>query len=318
MKVFITRKIPNEGINYLKNNGYELDIYPHDKPIPKSILLKKIKDVDAIITLLTDQIDKDVISRMDKCKIIANYAVGYNNIDVKFANEKNIVVTNTPDVLTDATADLAMTLVLTCGRRVIEGEKLIREGKFTGWKPDLLLGIELKNKTFGILGAGRIGCATALRASAFGAKIIYYSRNKNDFLNKKLNAKKVSLNFLLKKSDIISVHLPLTDKTFHLLNSDNLSLVKPSAIIINTARGEIIDENALINLLKHKKIFAAGLDVFENEPNINKKLLKLKNVVLLPHLGSATLDTRNNMALLAAKNVHRVLNGKKALTRVKM
>jgi len=250
------------------------------------------------------------------CKIIANYAVGYNNIDIEYAKNKGITVTNTPGILTDATADLTMALMLSCTRRIIEGDSYLREGKFTSWPPQLLLGMELKGKTLGIIGAGRIGKAVAKRAVGFGLKIIYFNNSRSEDLEENLCARKVSLNILLKTSDIISVHLPLTDRTFHLLNSDNLNQVKKGAIIINTARGEIIDEKVLIKILKQKQLFSAGLDVFENEPNVNKKLMQLKNVVLAPHIGSATVEARTKMAECCANNVVNVLSGKKAITSI--
>jgi glyoxylate reductase len=265
---------------------------------------------------LTERIDPVVIDAMNKCKIIANYAVGYDNIDVKYANSKNIIVTNTPGVLTESTADLTMALVLACARRLPEAEKFLRERKYTHWKPGLLLGVELKDKVFGILGAGRIGTAVALRAQAFGCRIIYFSRSKNKALEKKTDAKKVSLNILLKKSDFVSVHLPSNKSTFHLLDNEKLTLMKLSSILINTARGEIIDEKELIKILKRKKILAAGLDVFENELNINSDLLKLENVILLPHIGSATEKARTDMAMIAVKNVVAVLSDKKPITPV--
>ena len=268
-KVFITREIPDAAIKLLKDKDYSVSVYPKDSPIPAKELYKNVKDADAVISLLSDKIDAAVISKMEKCKIIANYAVGYNNIDVEYAKKKNIVVTNTPDVLTDSTADLAMTLVLICARRVIEAEKFVRDGKFKGWKPKLFLGIEIKDKVFGILGGGRIGTAVAVRAKAFGAKIVYFSRSKSNHLEECTGAKKVSLDTLLKTSDFVSVHLPLTDKTYHILNKEKLSLMKKTSVLINTARGEVVDEKVLIKLLKQKKIFAAGFDVFENEPDIN-------------------------------------------------
>ncbi len=316
MKVFITGNIPDCAEELLKKKKFSVSQYSKDKPIPKKELIKNINGVDGVISLLTDKIDKEIIDKMNDCRIIANYAVGFNNIDVEYAKKKNIIVTNTPDVLTDSTADLAITLALACARKVIEGDKFIHENKFTGWKPRLMLGIELKNKTFGILGAGRIGTATALRAYAFGTKIIYYSRSKNEQLEKKTGARKVSLNYLIKNSDFLSLHVPLNKETRYLLNKEKLKLLKKDAILINTARGEIVDEKALIEILKNKKIFAAGFDVYENEPNINPELLKLSNVVLLPHVGSATEDSRNNMALLAAKNIIAVLSNKKPLTPV--
>ena len=316
MKVYITRIIPQKAIKFLKEKGFAVSSYKKDGPISRKELIKNVRNADAIISLLTDKIDPTVIDEMNNCKIIANYAVGYDNIDVKYANSKNIIVTNTPGVLTDSTADLAMSLTLACARRLLEAEKFLHKGKYTHWKPDLLLGVELRNKIFGILGAGRIGSATAIRAHAFGCKIVYFSRTKNYKLEKKTGAKKVSLNNLLKNSDFVSVHLPSNSETFHLLDKDRLSLLKNSAILINTARGEIIDEKELIKILEKRKIKAAGLDVFENELNINQELLDLENAVLLPHIGSATVNARTSMAMIAAKNVATVLSGKKPLNAV--
>ena len=314
MKVFITKKLPGNIETLLKKNGFDVKVHKNEKPISKEKLMKKSADADALICLLTNKIDKEVIDNFKKCKIIANVAVGYNNIDVDYAAAKKVIVTNTPDILTDATADLTMALLLAAARRFVEGEEMMRTGSFTGWDPNMLLGIELKNKILGIIGAGRIGKALSYRAKAFGMKIIYADKGKNPQFEKEAGAKKATLNELLKKSDFVSVHVPLNEETHHLLNKDNLKLMKKSAVLINSARGEIIDELELIKILKAKKIFAAGLDVFENEPNINPDLLKLKNVVLLPHIGSATLETRSNMALLAAENVIRVLNKKRAKT----
>lgn len=316
MKVFITRELPGEAVDLLRKEKFKIAVYKKDKPIPRKELIKNGKNADAIIALLTDKFDSDLIDKIPKCRIIANYAVGYNNIDIDYATKRRIVVTNTPDVLTDSTSDLAMALILACSRRLVEGEKMIREGKFEGWKPKLLLGIELKNKVVGILGAGKIGTETAIRVKAFKAEIFYFDRNRNIGLEKKTGAIRLSLKILLKKSDIISVHLPLNKGTYHLLNREKLSLLKRSAIIVNTARGEIIDEKELIILLKQKKIFSAGFDVYENEPDINTELLKLDNVVLLPHIGSATEEARREMAVLAVENVINVLNGEKPLTPV--
>jgi glyoxylate reductase len=316
MKVFITREIPETGIILLKKKGFEVSVYKKDQSIPRKEFLKCIKDCDAVISFLTDHIDKEVIDQMKNCKVIANYAVGFNNIDVEYAKSKGILVTNTPDVLTDSTADLTMALVLSCSRLLPQAEEFVRAGKFVGWRAKLFLGIELKNKYFGILGAGRIGTAVAKRAHSFGCKIIYYSNSKNNFLESKLIAKKSSLSSILKKIDILSIHLPLTKHTQNLLNATNLPLLKKSAIVINTARGEIVDEKVLISMLKTEKIFAAGLDVYENEPNIKKEFYNLDNVILLPHIGSATVEARNNMSILAAKNVIAVLSRKRAITPV--
>ncbi|MEP0860812.1 MAG: D-glycerate dehydrogenase [Ignavibacterium sp.] len=315
-KVFITYQIPEIGIELIRKKGFDVKVYSKEKLISRQELIKNVKDADAVISLLTDKIDKDVIDQMKRCKIIANYAVGFNNIDIEYARRKNIIVTNTPDVLTDSTADLAMTLVLACARRLNEGEKIVRERKFKGWRPKLLLGYELKDKTFGIIGMGRIGFAVAKRAYAFGCRIIYYSNKKNPDAENLLNAKKVSLTSLMKNSDIISLHVPLTNKTKNLINSEMLDLLKKNAIFINTARGEVVDEKYLIEILRKKKIFSAGFDVYENEPDLNPELLKLDNVVLLPHIGSATHEARNAMSELAAKNVIVVLSGKNPLTPV--
>jgi len=316
MKVIITDKIPIVAEQLIKRAGFGVKVIKRDKNFSKNVLIKNIKDADAVISLLSDKIDKEVIDNMRRCKIIANYAVGFNNIDLAYAKSKEIIVTNTPDVLTDATADLAMTLILSCARRFHEAEKLVREKKFKGWAPELLLGYDLKCKTLGIIGAGRIGQATALRALGFGLKILYYNRTRKTEFENQTKAKKVSMNLLLKKSDFISIHLPLTNETKLLINRNNMKYLKPNAIVINTARGEIIDEEYLIQLLKSRKIFAAGFDVYENEPKLNPKLLKLENAILLPHIGSATVETRNAMAELAAKNVINVLNHKKVLTQI--
>jgi glyoxylate reductase len=316
MKVFITRKLPGEPEKLLKSNGLQVEVFNSDEPIPRELFLKKTKNVDAVLALLSEKIDREAIDNFSKCKIVANCAVGYNNVDVNYAKEKNLIITNTPNVLTDATADIAAGLIIACARRFHEGEKLIRDKKFFGWKPNMLLGLDLKNKTLGIIGAGRIGFATAKRLKAFGMKIIYYDRNKRMNFDVELAAKKVSLEKLMERSDVISIHLPLTEQTFHLLDKEKLKLMKSTAVLVNTARGEIVEEKYLIHQLQRKKIFAAGFDVYENEPNINPKLLELENVFLLPHIGSATKETRAAMSILAANNIINVLKGKKPLTPV--
>ena len=316
MKVFITREIPEIAFKLLKANKIPFDFYNKDQPIPRKRLLQKVKDCDALISLLTEKIDKELIDQMSRCKIIANYAVGYNNINVNYAKAKQIIVTNTPDVLTESTADLTIALILSCARRIIEGEKFLRNGHYKGWKPKLLLGTELKDKVFGIIGAGRIGSAVANRARSFGTKVIYFDTKQNTKLEKTTNAKKVSLKKLLVNSDIISIHLPLSTKTLHFLDLEKLKLMKFNSILVNTSRGEIINESDLIKILRLKKIMAVGLDVFENEPELNPELLKFPNVIVLPHLGSATREARDGMAELAVKNVINVLKGKPPLTPV--
>jgi len=316
MKVFITRELPEIAFELLRKNKISFDYYKKDQPIPRKLLLQKVNDCDALIPLLTEKIDRELIDQMHNCKIIANYAVGYNNIDIDYAKKKKIIVTNTPDVLTESTADLTLALVLACARRIFEGEKLLRENNYKGWKPKLLLGTELKNKTFGLLGAGRIGSSVAVRAKSFGTNIIYFDKNRRLKLERETGARKVSLNYLLQNSKIISVHLPLNEKTYHLLDVTKLRLLNEHSILINTSRGEIIDESALIKLLQKAKPISVGLDVFENEPNLNPELLKFPNVVVIPHLGSATHEARDGMAELAVKNVINVLNGKAPLSPV--
>ena len=315
-KVFITRQLAGNPELLLKKNGFSVKVFAEDRALSKEEFIKAAKDADGLITSLSDQIDKNIIDGLKKCRIIANCAVGYNNIDISYARKKGIVVTNTPDILTDATADLTAALILACSRRLYEGELMMRKNKFKGWKPQLLLGLDLKGKTVGIIGAGRIGIATARRMKAFGTKIIYYNRNRKEEFEKELDAKKVSLNVLLKSADIISVHLPLNENTFHFLNKTNLNLIKSTAVFVNTARGEVVDEKYLVDMLKKKKIFAAGFDVYEGEPEFNQELLGLNNVFLLPHLGSATIETRSAMSELCVKNIINVLTGKKPVTPV--
>jgi glyoxylate reductase len=316
MKVFITRSLPGNVEKTLRENGHTVVTFKKDKPITKKELIKYARNAGAVISLLTDKIDSEIIDNLKKCKIIANYAAGYNNIDINYAKQKNIIVTNTPDILTNATADIALTLALACSRRAIEGHDFVMKKKFKGWAPNLLLGLEMSGKTIGIIGAGRIGQAVAKRFKAFDTKIIYYNRSRKYDLEKDVGAKKVSLKKLMNDSDIISIQIPSTNETYHLLDKEHLSLLKPNAILINIARGEVVDEKYLIQLLKKGKIHSAGFDVYENEPNLDQDLLKLSNAVLLPHLGSATIETRTKMAQLCAENVIRVLSGRTPKTPV--
>lgn len=317
MKVLITRRLPGNPETLLRKNGFEVYVHPDEEAMSRDEFLRLSKDVDAVMSQLSETIDKEALDNFTKCKIVANCAVGYNNFNVEYARKKKIILTNTPDVLTNATAEIAVGLILCCARRLGEGERFVREGKFTGWKPTLLLGQDLVGKTLGIIGAGRIGIATARRMKGFGVNIIYFNRSKKPEFEKELGAKKVSLDKLMKTADVISIHVPLNEKTRNLVDKEKLSLMKPTAILVNTARGEVIDEKYLIQLLKKKKIFSAGFDVYEGEPKINPDLLKLENVFLLPHIGSATVETRAKMSLLAAQNVISVLKGKGPLTPIK-
>ncbi len=316
MKVFITRKIPEEGIEILRKNALNVEIYPHDRIPEKKEIIEGVKDADALISLLSDKIDREIIDSAPKLKVIGNYAVGYNNIDVEYAKKKGITVVNTPEVLTETTADLAFALILAASRRVVEGDKFLREGKFKGWLPLLMLGKEVYSSTLGIIGAGRIGQAVGRRAKCFNMKILYYSRSRKMEFEKETGAKFVSFETLLKESDIITIHVPLNRNTYHLISDEEMKMMKDGVILVNTARGEIIDEKALIKYLKKGKFFSVGLDVFENEPNINEKLLKFKNVIITPHIGSATEKTRKKMAEMVCNDVARVLSGKEPINRV--
>ncbi len=315
MKVFLTRRIPDDGIKILKNAGLDIEIFPYDRIPKKEEIIAGIKDADALISLLADRIDKEIIDSAPKLKVIGNYAVGYNNIDVEYAKKKGIIVTNTPGVLTDATADLTFALILAAARRVVEGDKFMRQGKFKGWAPMLMLGKDVWGATIGIIGAGRIGQAVAKRAKGFNMRILYYSRKRKEEMNG-LGAKFVSLEELLRESDIITLHVPLTPETRHLIDYKEFELMKEGAILINTARGEVVNEEAMLKALKSGKLFAAGLDVFYNEPKVNPELFKMDNVVLTPHIGSATERTRRKMAEMVCIDVVRVLRGEKPENRV--
>lgn len=308
-KVVITRKIPKAGIILLEKKFNNIRIISEGDFCSRESLLKEIKDADALLSLLTEKIDKEIINTGKKLKIIANYAVGYNNIDIDYAAEKGISVTNTPDILTETTADLAIILLASAARRIVEADKFTRAGKFRSWGPELLCGRDIHGKTLGIIGLGKIGKAVAKRAAlGFGMKIFYSDESEQTGLLFK--AERTDLNKLLKESDFISLHVPLTDSTHHLIAEKEFSLMKPTAIFINTSRGPVVDESALIRVLQEKKIYAAGLDVYEKEPTVPQKLRELDNVILAPHIGSASIETRNGMAVMAAQNIIDFFNGK--------
>lgn len=309
--VLVTRNIPRPGIVILRTYCEQVDIHLKDRPMKKSELLQEVKDRDGIVCLLTDTIDREIIEAAKSVKIFANYAVGYNNIDIQMATQKGIMVTNTPGVLTDATADLTWALILSAARRIIESDRYTRSGKFTGWGPMLLLGSGVAGKTLGIIGAGRIGTAVAQRAAGFQMKIIYVDEKPNPYLEKSLGAIKVSLSDLLAQADYISLHIPLLPETKHLIGKEAFQQTKESAFLINTSRGSVVDEQALVLALKNNQIAGAGLDVYENEPKLTEELKKMDNVILLPHVGSATVEARTQMAVMAAENLIAGLKGEK-------
>ncbi len=309
--IYVTRSIPQPALDKIADAGFDFDVYPEDRVIPREILLKNVGNRDGILCILTDTIDKGVFDKAQKAKIFANYAVGYNNIDIDEASRRGIAITNTPGVLTDATADLAWALLFAAARRIPESDLFLREGKFEGWGPELLLGQEITGKTLGVVGLGRIGQAFAGRAAAFRMKIQYFSRSRNENFEKAYHyeTKFVNLDKLLSTSDFVSLHVPLKPETIHLIGERELKLMQPHSILINTARGPIVDEPALVKALREKWIWSAGLDVFEEEPKVHRDLLKLPNTVLLPHLGSATIDARTRMGLIAVQNMIEFFSG---------
>lgn len=311
-RIFVTRQIPQAAIDKLIHGGMDVEVYPEDKVIPREVLLERVQNRDGILCILTETIDADVLQAASDAKIFANYAVGYNNIDVHEATKRGIAITNTPGVLTDATADLTWALILSTARRIVDSDQYLRAGKFTGWSPLFYLGQDITERTLGIIGLGRIGQAVADRAAAFRMKILYTANSQNSEFenNYPYEIKKVEINDLLKQSDIVSVHVPLKSETTHLISHKELDLMQPHAILINTARGPIVDESALATALKSKTIWAAGLDVFENEPDVHPDLIGLQNAVLVPHLGSATNETREKMGMIAADNLIAFFEGK--------
>jgi len=316
-KVYVARKIPKAGIDMLKKVGFSVEVNPNpERVLPKRELIKKLKGKDAVLTLLTDKIDDEVLKSCPSIKVVANYAVGFDNIDIKSATNNKVVVTNTPEVLTEAVAEHTFALMLAVGRRIAEADRFTRAGKYKVWMPELFLGQSLEGKTLGVIGLGRIGSSVARRAAlGMNMKVLYHTRRRNPKFEKKYGAKAVSIDGLLKKSDVVSIHVPLTKKTRHMISKKQLSMMKPTAILINTARGPIIEEKYLINALKKKQIAGAGLDVFECEPEITCQvhpieLRDLPNTVLTPHIASATHEARNQMAILSAQAIVSVAKNK--------
>lgn len=306
-KVLLTRRLPQPGIELLEKH-VDLSINLLDVPMSKQDMIMGIKDKDGLICLLNDKIDAEVIDTAKHLKIIANYAVGYNNIDVQAATKKKIPVTNTPAVLTETTADFTFVLILSAARRIVEADRYLREGKFKGWAPMLMLGDDVYHKTLGIIGFGRIGRAVAQRAKGFHMKIIYYEpvRLSHD-IEKEYSAEYKSLDDLLNESDFVTIHTLLVESTQHLISEKEFSLMKKTAYMINTARGPVVDEKALVKALKEKRIAGCALDVYEDEPTIEEELIAMPNTILTPHIGSASIETRTKMAMMVAENIITVL-----------
>lgn len=303
-KVFVARPIPEVGVEMLKEK-HEVVINPENKVLSKEELKSAVKGVDAILSLLTDKIDEEVLeSAGDQLKIIANYAVGFDNIDVEAAKQRNVLVTNTPGVLTEAVVEHAIALMFAAAKSIVEADKYIRSGKYKQWEPKGFLGPQLTGKTLAVVGLGRIGSMVAEVAhNGLKMNILYHDVKRNEEFESKVDAKYGELDEVLKQADVVSIHVPLLPATKHLINKEKLSLMKSSAILINTSRGPVVDEKALIEALSSKQIWAAGLDVFENEPQLSPGLSDLPNVVVTPHTASATFEARDAMSKIAAENI---------------
>jgi glyoxylate reductase len=308
-RILITGRLP-EDITASLAEKYVVEANMEDRPFDRQKLLQSILDKDGLISMITDSVDEELLDAASSLKIISHFGVGYNNIDVKAATSRGILVSNTPGVLTDATAELAFALILAVSRRLVACDRITRERLFQYWAPMLFLGREVTGKTLGIIGLGKIGKALALRAKGFSMRVLYHNRNRIDISEEKaLNADYVSLRTLLAESDFVSLHVPLTEHTKHLIGMDEFSLMKSTAYLINTSRGPVVDEGALVNALRERKIDGAGLDVYEHEPTLTPGLTELDNVILLPHVGSGTLETRMRMATMAVENLIAGLNG---------
>jgi glyoxylate reductase len=307
--VLVTRSIPEAGQRLLREADASVHVNPHDRPMRVDEIVAAVADVDGVLCLLTDRIDANVLEAASRCVGFANYAVGYENVDLARATELGIMVSNTPGVLTETTADLTWALLLATARRIIEGDTMVRQGRFHGWGPMLLLGADVFGRTLGIVGAGRIGTAVARRAHGFGMHVLYAETCGKGSIEA-LGATCVTFDELLRESDFVSLHVPLTDQTRHLIGREQLESMRPSAILINTSRGQVVDEKALIDALRSGVIAGAGLDVFEREPALTPGLADLHNVVVTPHIGSATTTTRTTMATMAAGNLIDMLRGR--------
>jgi glyoxylate reductase len=309
-RVLITRPIPEPAPSMIARVADRVVIQEEDRPLSAEELDRQVRGFDAVLCMLHDPIDASVLEAANGCRVFANMAVGYNNIDVAEASRLGILVTNTPGVLTEATADLAWALILAVSRRVAEGDRVMRAGRFPGWGPNYMLGGDVTGRTLGLVGPGRIAQAVAERAVGFKMGLLYAGRRDSPSLEA-LGARRVDLDHLLSESDFVSLHVPLTDATTHLINARALSRMKPTAYLINTSRGPVVDEAALVAALKSRRIAGAGLDVYEREPAMAHGLAECDTAVLLPHLGSATFQTRSRMSRIAGENVVAVLEGRR-------
>ncbi|PIR86467.1 D-glycerate dehydrogenase [Candidatus Kaiserbacteria bacterium CG10_big_fil_rev_8_21_14_0_10_43_70] len=319
-KIYITRQIPESGLALLKKEGHEVVVSKKDGVLTREELVSELEkyNPDAVLCLLTDKIDSEVFDAAPNAKIFANYAVGFNNINLEDADAKGVTVTNTPGVLTDTVAEHTVTLMCALAKRVVEADSFVRAGKYEGWGPMMFLGSDLKGKTLGVLGAGRIGTRVAeIAHNGFGMSVIYYDIKHSEYIEKGASAEfRETPEEVLKDADFVTMHVPLLDSTTHLINKERLEMMKTSAYLVNTSRGPVIDEVALVNALKNKKIRGAALDVFENEPKLAEGLSDLDNVIITPHIASATDETRGKMSEIVAQNIIAFLKGEEPLNKV--
>lgn len=315
--IYVTRKVPEKALQTIAEVA-EIGMWQEaEQPVPRDVLLEEAVRADGLITMLTEQIDRELLERADRLKVVANVAVGYDNVDVGAAREKGIVVTNTPDVLNDTTADLTFALMMAAARRLVEAAEYVKEDRWTVWSPMQLAGRDIHHKTVGIVGMGRIGQAVAKRAKGFDMEILYHNRNRKPEAERELGAEYVGFEELLARADFVICLTPLTDETKEMFNREAFHRMKDSAVFVNVARGGVVDEGALEEALRNREIAAAGLDVYQKEPiGSDHPLLRLPNVVALPHIGSASRETRIAMIELACRNAALVLTGKEPETPV--
>jgi glyoxylate reductase len=313
-KVLVTREIPDSGLSVLE--PFDVTVLS-ERPPERDELLEAVKGASGVLSTATEKMDGEVMDAAgENLRVVANMAVGYDNVDVAAATERGVVVTNTPGVLDETTADVAFMLLLAAARRLGEGERLLRAGRWEWWGPKQLMGRDVWGKTLGIVGFGRIGQSVARRAKGFGMDVLYNNRSRKEEAERELGARYMDLDDLLETADFVSIHTPLTGETNHLIGAAELQRMKPEAVLVNTSRGPVVDEAALAEALADRRIFSAGLDVYENEPEVHPGLLELENVVLVPHIGSASVETRDRMAILAAENIVAVLSGEDPKTPV--
>lgn len=318
MKIFVTRSIPQSGIDLLTEKGYEVEVSLKDRVLTREEIIEKAYGVDVLLSLLTDTIDGELLDALgDNLKLVSNYAVGYDNIDVDACKERRIAVTNTPGVLTESVADHTFALLLSVARRIPEADVYTKQGKYEGWAPQLMLGADVHHKTLGIIGLGRIGAEVAKRAhKGFDMNIVYSDPNRNEEFEKEFNATHKELDNLLKESDFVSVHVPLLPQTKHLISEAQLKSMKKTAYIINTSRGPVIDETALVAAIRNGDIAGCALDVFEDEPQLAPGLADFDSVLLTPHIASSTHETRGKMSEIAAQNIIAIIEETEPVSRI--